>query len=98
MIGQPTSCTGDRFPVRAVLNTSLSDRIVTSDRTKWQEFSTRCWANGAASLECHFVIPGDEARPVLIQGIALKDHPDGLDSLLLNLRDQAQTHRLQHSI
>jgi hypothetical protein len=83
---------------RAVLNTDVTDRIVPADHTKWQEFTTRCWANGAASLECRLVIPGDNARPVLIQGVALKDHPDGFDSLLVNLRDQSQTRRLEHSI
>ena len=35
---------------------------------------------------------------MLVQGVALKDHPDGFESLLLNLRDQSQTHRLEHSI
>jgi hypothetical protein len=84
--------------LRAVLNTSLTERIVPAQRTKWQEFATRCWANGAASLECHLVLSDDNARPVLVQGVALKDHPDGVESLLLHLRDQSQTHRLEHSI
>jgi hypothetical protein len=83
---------------RAVLNTNLTDRIVQDQRTRWQDFTTRCWAKGAASLECHLVVPDGNARPVLVQGIALKDHPDGFESLLLNLRDQSQTHRLEHSI
>ena len=80
-----------------ILKTNLTDRLVAADRTKWQEFTTRVWANGAASLECHLV-PDDGARPVVVQGLALKDHPDGVDSLLLSLRDQSQTHRLEHSI
>ena len=84
--------------LRAVLNTNLTDRIVPAQRTKWQEFTTRCWANGAASLECQLVILDDNARPVLVQGVALKDHPDGIESLLLHLRDQSQTHRLEDSI
>src|SRR5688500_12987612 len=81
-----------------ILKTNLTDRIVAAERAKWQECTTRVWANGAASIECHLVVPGDDARPVLVQGIALNDHPDGRDSLLLNLRDQSQTHRLEHSI
>src|SRR5580765_5333338 len=84
--------------LRAVLNTNLTDRIVPAQRTKWQEFATRCWANGASSLECDLVLSDDNARPVLVQGVALKDHPDGVESLLLHLRDQSQTHRLEHSI
>jgi hypothetical protein len=83
---------------RAVLNTNLTDRIVPAQHAKWQEFATRCWANGAASLKCDLVISDNNARPVLIQGVALKDHADGFESLLLNLRDKSQTHRLEHSI
>ena len=82
----------------AILNTNLTDRVIAAERTKWQNFATRVWANGAASLECHLVVLDGNARPVLLQGIALNDHPDGLDSLLLNLRDQSQTHRLERSI
>ena len=82
----------------AILNTNLTDRLIAPERSKWQEFSARVWANGAASLACHLVAPNDDARPVLLQGIALNDHPDGIDSLLLNLRDQSHTHRLEHSI
>ena len=82
---------------RPVLNTNLTDRIVTAQRTKWQEFMTRCWANGAASVDCHLVIPDDNARSVLVQGGALTHHPDGFESLLLNRRDQSQ-HRPEHSI
>jgi hypothetical protein len=80
-----------------ILKTNLTDRLVAADRAKWQEFTARVWANGAASLACQLV-PDDGVRPVVIQGIALKDHPDGVDSLLLSLRDQSQTHRLEHSI
>jgi PAS domain-containing protein len=83
---------------RAVLNTNLTDRIVPAQRTKCQEFMTRCWANGAASVECHLVIPDDNARPVLVQGVALKNHSDSFESLRLNRRDQSQTHRPEHSI
>src|SRR6266852_5999162 len=66
----------------AILNTNFSDRLVTTELTKWQEFTTRVWAKGAASLETHLLVDED-IRPVLVQGIALKDDPEGVDSLLL---------------
>ena len=71
----------------AILNTNLTDRVVPDQRTSWQEFTTRCWTKGAASLECHLIVPDNDARPVLVEGIALNDHRDGVDSLLLILRD-----------
>src|SRR5688572_29665664 len=73
----------------AVLNTNLTDRFIAAERTKWEEFAQRVWAKGAASFEFHLVAAVDDPRPVLVQGIALTDHPDGIDSLLLNLRDQS---------
>src|SRR5258706_1541242 len=79
-----------------ILKTDLTHRLVAADRAKWQEFTTRVWANGAASLECQLVRT-DGARPVVVQGVALKDHPDGVDSMLLSFRDQSQRHRLEHS-
>ena len=82
----------------AVLDANLTDRIVPDHRAKWQEFTTQCWAKGAASLECDLVVPGKNARPLLVDGIALKDHADGVESLLLNLRDQSQTLALEHPI
>src|SRR5438067_10017310 len=81
----------------AILNTNLADRIVTTELANWQEFTARAWAKGAASLETHLVV-GDDIRAVLVQGIALKDHPDGVDSLLFHFRDQSRTHLLERSL
>src|SRR4051812_20825759 len=70
--------------LRTTLKTNLTDRIVPGQRINWPEFATRCWEHGAASFECHLLIPDGDDRPVLFQGVALKDHPDGVESLLLN--------------
>ena len=82
----------------AILDTNLTDRIVAAERADWKEFAARVWTKGAASFECHLGGPEGDPRTVLLQGIALTTHPDGLDSLLLNLRDQTQTRRLEQLI
>src|SRR5262249_57604795 len=66
---------------------------------QWQEFMRQCWETGAASFEGDLVVANHEARSVLVQGIALKDHPDGFESLLLHVglpadEDRAERHRL----
>ena len=81
---------GDR---RDVLNTDLTDRIALAQRAQWREFMARCWAEGAGCFECGLVIRSNEARAVLIQGVALTDHPDGFESLLLHLRDEPTPER-----
>jgi len=81
---------------RAVLNSSLADRLLPPGNTQWQEFVARCSAEGAASFNGHLVIGDQNARPVIVQGVPLTDHPDGVESLLLHLREQPQTQRLDH--
>jgi hypothetical protein len=68
-----------------ILKTNLTDRLVPADRAKWQEFTTRVWAKGAGSLDA---CSPTTARPPGA-GHRVKDHPDGVDSLLLSLRDQS---------
>jgi hypothetical protein len=82
----------------AILNTNLTDRLVAADRGDWQEFANRVWTSGAASVEYHLTIPDAADRTVLFQGIAINDHPDGVDSLLLSLRDTSVAHRLETSL
>src|SRR5262249_6204703 len=83
----------------AILGTNLIDRITPAQRVQWQEFMRQCWETGAASFEGDLVVANNEARSVLVQGIALKDHPDGFESLLLHVglpadEDRAERHRL----
>ena len=81
-----------------ILNTALTDRLAPSDREDWLDFANRVWTGGAASVECHLTIPEGAERTVLFQGIAIKDHPYGIDSLLLSLRDTSLAHRLESSL
>ena len=83
----------------AILNTHLDGsprREPTAE--DWQEYANRVWTGGAASVECQLAIPEGAERTVLFQGIAIKDHPDGIDSLLLSLRDTSLAHRLETSL
>src|SRR5690348_3908487 len=76
---------------RRVVRTNLIDRIPPPQRAQWQDFMRRCWEEGAARLACDLVTRDNEARPALVHGIALKNHPDGVESLLLHLGVAAQS-------
>ena len=83
---------------RAILSTNLIDRIPPAQRTEWQAFMRRCWEKGAASYECDLVIGDSDARRVLIQGVALRDRPDGFESLLLQVGASTDDDRAERQV
>jgi hypothetical protein len=84
-------------PRPAILNTNLSDCLVPGQRAQWQEFTSRCWSEGAASFECDLLLRDHTSRRVLVQAVALTEHPDGLESLLLHVREQPPGQRVEQS-
>lgn len=65
----------------------------------WNEFVTRVMQTGSASAESAFEEQADNAkRLVTLQGVALADHPDGIPSLLLTVRDISTARRLEASL
>ena len=78
-----------------VLGESLADRLVLDQRQRWSDFASRVWVDTSGSLECTLVDAAVGDRRVLLQGIALRDHPDGKESVLLTIRDLSATRRLE---
>src|SRR5580692_6384600 len=62
-----------------VLGTALTERLVTAHQALWSDFADRVWKNASGSIECDLVDLSGAARTVLIQGVALVDHPDGIE-------------------
>src|SRR5688572_626677 len=62
-----------------LLDTSLVDRIRgDSAANVWADFTTRVLSAGSASAECDIDDVAGTRRSVLLLGVALPDHPDGL--------------------
>src|SRR5262245_15616738 len=77
----------------AVLNRAFEEHLAAEYLASWREFVTRVWVEDAASLECEFVSDEAPRRHVMLQAIALRNHPDGLESLLMAARDTTPLRR-----
>lgn len=82
----------------AVLGTSFADRFLPHQRDLWGQFSARVWKDGAASAEWDIVDFTGGRRAVLVQALARRDDPDGLDSLFLTIRDISTQRRLEQAV
>jgi PAS domain S-box-containing protein len=82
-----------------VLDTNLVERLRGDAVAEtWTEFVTRVTQSGSASAESELEEFGGSTRAVTLQGVALPDHPDGLESMLLTIRDISTAKRLEASL
>ena len=80
-----------------VLGTPITDRIDGDGKT-WSEFVRRVSQAGSASTECEMTDLAGVQRAIVLQGVALPDHPDAGASLLVAVRDVSTARRLQASL
>ena len=64
----------------------------------WSEFVARVTQSGSATAESELEDLTGTNRAVTLQGVALPDHPDGLPSLLVTVRDISTARRLEASL
>jgi hypothetical protein len=82
-----------------VLDTSFIGRLRGDAAAEtWSEFVTRVMQTGSASAESEFEELAGDQRLVTLQGVALPDHPDGIESMLLTVRDVSTARRLEASL
>jgi PAS domain S-box-containing protein len=84
--------------LKQVLGTNLADRIAPEHHELWRDFAIRVWTEASGSTECDMFDRSGERRSVQLKGVALPDHPDGLRSLLVNLRDTSAARRLEQAL
>jgi len=80
-----------------VLGRPITDHIDPPFHAEWTAFVERTRTNGSASFECH-LLSAAGPRASLVQGVALRDHPDGIDSLILAIRDTTASRRLEEAL
>jgi len=83
-----------------LLNTNLCDRLSASRPEWWTEFVGGAGASGSSSgaVECELLDPAGAMRPVALLGRALLNHPDGVPSLLVTIRDMAGARQREASL
>ena len=81
-----------------VLDKPFEAHLAAEHAAAWREFTDRVWTDGAGSIESNLASEGGANRTVLLQAIALRDHPDGVESLLLAVRDTSPLRRLEESL
>jgi PAS domain S-box-containing protein len=87
--------TGD---LAQVLGRTLTERILPDHRDRWREFLTRVWEVGSGSIECDLTNVSGVQRTLLLQGVALHEHPDSNRSMLIGARDTSANRRLEESL
>ena len=81
-----------------VLGTRLTRFITPRQQDEWEEFASRVKDGAAASIECDLTDMGGTRRTILLQGVPLLDHPDGVTSMILSARDISAPRRLEMAL
>lgn len=82
----------------AVLGSNFIDRVCGDAGGMWADFVHRVFEGGSGSAECEMDDPGGSRRTVVLLGVAFVNHPDGVPSLLVNVRDISIARRLEASL
>jgi PAS domain S-box-containing protein len=69
------------------LGRSLRDQIAPEHQGRWRDFADRVSSGVPSSVECDLTDFSGADRVVLLQGVPLLDHPDGVPSMLVTARD-----------
>src|ERR1700730_12481286 len=81
-----------------VLGTTFTERLIPAHHAIWRDFADRAWNETSGSVECDLVDLSGTRRTVLVQAVALADHPDGIRSVLAAVRDVSATRHLEVSL
>jgi PAS domain-containing protein len=81
-----------------VLGTNFVAYVRDDGGTLWSDFVRHVSESGAGSLECEIDDLGGTRRTLMLLGVAVSDHPDGIASMLVTVRDITTARRLEASL
>src|SRR5262249_45333226 len=87
-----------RSDLADVLNRPFDEHLCRDHVAGWRDFLSRVDTSGAGSVESELT-PGEAGRRnILLQAVALRNHPDKLESMLVAIRDTTPIRRLEASL
>ncbi len=81
-----------------VLEKSLLPCLQGDAERLWNDFVARVLYGGSASVECELDDLTGTRRAVILQGVSLPTHADGIESVLLAFREVSTARRLEASL
>jgi len=81
-----------------VLGGKLTDRIIRRHQELWTDFADRIRGGTSGSFECDINDLAGNRRNILLQGVPLLDHADGIPSMILAARDTSTRRRLETAL
>jgi PAS domain S-box-containing protein len=81
-----------------VLGTNLTTLIMPRQHDEWNDFAARVRDGASGSIECDLTDLAGMRRTILLQGVPLLDHADGVPSMILTARDISAPRRLEAAL
>jgi len=81
-----------------VLGSNVIKWMVSGAEDHWRQFSARVAIGAASSFECQLTDLTGTPRTVLLQGVPLLEHPDGVPSMILGARDISTSLRIEDAL
>lgn len=81
-----------------IWGTALLTRFPLEQQGRWNEFVDHVRENGAASAEFNLEDLAGNVHSVLLQGVSQPTHPDGVESMIVAVRDISGVKRLEQTL
>jgi PAS domain-containing protein len=81
-----------------ILGSNVTERMIPEHHEEWLRFAARAEEGASGSFECELADLSGVRRTVLLQGVPLLDHPDGVPSMIVAIRDNSGYRRLETAL
>lgn len=81
-----------------VLGSNLMAWIVPGHQDNWRDLAQSASLGASQSAECDLAVGSGARRSVVLHGVPLLDHPDGIPSLILGVRDTTVLRHLEAAL
>jgi chromosome segregation ATPase len=81
-----------------ILGRGITERLAPEQATIWRDFAARVWTAGSGSCDVDLIDADGNRTALLMHGVALSDHPDGIESILIAVRDTSASRRLERML